>query len=514
VSRGRRIALGLAGASVAGVAILVGLGAVIAKRGDTLLAAVGREIGRRVEVEHMAVGVRGGLGVVLRGVRITDDPAFASTEPFLAADRFDLRVCLLPLLRGRLLVDRITIDAPVVNLLRDAAGHLNVESLGKRGEAADAGEASDAKSPGVVPPLQLLALRLRGGTVHYRELANGRSLLLDDIAVDAREPRFAGPVPISVRAHLATSDLRLENILSEGVLDLAGGQPGYRGTVTAGPGALGTLPFEKLSGDITANPPVVTLERGSVHLLGGTTDGRMRLASAGPDAGLTAHVEGAGIDLSQLPAPRDRPRAAGKLELRADVEGSPPDAAGFRESLHGDGRFAVADGRLRSIPLGRTLREALATLLGTAASERLRDRYPDLFEGDDLRFTKLSGSGRLAGGRIRSDDLALVAPSYEAHGAGTLDLDGNVDVALQVTASPALTDDLVGHSHARAVLVDTRGRLTVPLRIEGPLRHPRVTPDPAFVATVARGLLPSGTVGEAVGNALEQFLGGKHRSGR
>src|SRR4029077_10038333 len=148
---------------------------------------------------------------------------------------------------------------------------------------------------------------------------------------------------------------------------------------------------------------------------------------------------------------------------------------------------------LTGIPIGRTLRDALATVLGTAASERLRDRYPDLFEGDDLRFTKLSGSGRLAGGRVRSDDLALAAPSYEAHGVGTLGLDGNVDVTLRVAASSALTDDLVGHSRARGALVDARGQLTVPLRIEGPLRHPRVTPDPAFAASVARGLLPSGT---------------------
>jgi uncharacterized protein involved in outer membrane biogenesis len=512
VSRGRRIALGVAGVGVAGVAIVVGLGAVIATHGDALLAAVGRGIGRRVEAEHLSLGVRGGLGVALRGVRIADDPAFGSAEPFLVADRFDLRVRLLPLLRGRLVVDRITIDAPVVNLLRDAAGRLNVDSLGKRGEAADAPEAGDAK--GGAPPLQLLALRLRNGAVRYRELANGRTLLLDDIALDAREPHFAGPVPISVRAHLATSDLRLENILSEGVLDLAAGQPGYRGTVTAGPGALGTLPFEKLSGDVAANPPLVTLERGNVRLLGGTTDGRLRLASAGPDAGFTAHVEATGLDLSQLPASRDRPRAAGKLELHADLEGPPPGGPGFREGLHGNGRFAVADGRLTGIPLGRTLRDALATFLGTEASSRLRERYPDLFGGDDLRFTKLAGSGRLAGGRIRSDDLALAAPSYEAHGAGTLGFDGHLDVTLRLAASPALTDDLVGHSRARAVLVDERGQLTVPLRIEGPLRRPRVTPDPAFAATVARGLLPSGTVGDAVGSALEQLLGGKRRGGR
>ena len=195
-------------------------------------------------------------------------------------------------------------------------------SLGTRGEPTHAADASEAKSAG--PPLQLLALRLRNGTIRYREGAPGRTLVLEDIAVDAREPHFGGPVPVSVRARLATSDLHLENILSDGVLDLAGEQPAYRGTIAAGPGALGRLPFESLTGEIAASPPVVTLERATVHLLGGTTSGRVRLTSGGTDAGLTARIEASDLDLSQLPASGNRPRPAGKLGLQVDLEGPPP----------------------------------------------------------------------------------------------------------------------------------------------------------------------------------------------
>src|SRR5437867_3359855 len=233
--------------------LLGGLAMLIAGRGDTLLAAVGRGLGRRIEAERVTLGVLGGLAVVLRGVHIADDPAFATTAPFLVAERFDMRVELLPLLRRRLVVDRITIDAPIVNLIRDATGHLNVDSLGTRGEPTHAADASEAKSAG--PPLQLLALRLRNGTIRYREGSAGRTLVLDDIAVDAREPHFGGPVPVSLRARLATTDLHLENILSEGVLDLAGERPAYRGTIAVGPGVLGPLPFERLSGEIAASPP-------------------------------------------------------------------------------------------------------------------------------------------------------------------------------------------------------------------------------------------------------------------
>jgi hypothetical protein len=107
---------------------------------------------------------------------------------------------------------------------------------------------------------------------------------------------------------------------------------------------------------------------------------------------------------------------------------------------------------------------------------------------------------------MRSDDLVLAAPSYEAQGAGTLALAGEVDVGLRLAASPALTDDIMGRSRARPVLVDHRGRLTIPLRIHGPLQRPRVTPDPAFAATVARSLLSGSGLGEVAGSVLEQFL--------
>jgi hypothetical protein len=150
--------------------------------------------------------------------------------------------------------------------------------------------------------------------------------------------------------------------------------------------------------------------------------------------------------------------------------------------------------------------DVLAPFLRADEVTKLRTRYPDLFTGDDLRFTQLSGSGRLAGGEMRSDDLVLIAPSYEGRGAGALTLDGHVDVTLRLAASTALTDDILGHSRARPMLVDDRGRLTIPFRVHGPLQHPKVTPDPAFAATVARALLSGSGLGDVAGSVLEQLL--------
>jgi len=354
-------------------------------------------------------------------------------------------------------------------------------------------------------------LRLRHGTIRYHERASGRRVELGDVEADARQPRFEAPMPVAFRARLATAELRLDGIASEGVLDLAATPPSYRGSLTAGPGALGELAVERLEAQVRAAAPVVELESATAHLLVGTVSGKARLASEGPSAGFTARLDGRGLDLARLPAPPDRPRPAGTLLLSATMSGPPPGDAAFAQGLAGEGRFEVAEGRLAGVKLGRGLLDAVGPFLKPGIADRLRERYPDLFASDDLRFTRLSGSGRLARGRIRSEDLVIAAVSYEARGAGSLGLEGDIDALLRVSASPALTEDLLGDSRARPVLVDADGKLTIPLRVRGPVRRPHVSPDPSFAATAARGLLDGTGLEGLAGDVLERVLGGKRK---
>jgi len=294
------------------------------------------------------------------------------------------------------------------------------------------------------------------------------------------------------------------------VLDLAGAQPDYRGTVTAARGTLGSLPFTHARATVHASPPDLVLDAATVELLGGTATGDAHLTASA----LAAHLSGRRLDLASAPARRGVPHAAGALELDAALGGPAPGVEGFRNALAGSGGFRVADGRVAGVGVGAAVLDVLRPVIGSGTADRLRSRYPDLLGSDDLRFTKLSGTGRLAGGRVHSDDLVLAGQSYDAHAAGDLGLDGETDVTVRVLASPELTDDVLGRSRLRPVLVDDGGRLAIPLRVHGPLPHPRVTPEPAFVATITRGLLTESGLGEKASSLLERLLGGKRHHGR
>ena len=503
----RRLVAVAAVATVAATGAVAGLAHLASRQQGRLLRAAAHALGRELRAERVGLMFRGGLGVALEEVTVGDDPAFHATEPFLTAHRLGMRLSLLPLLRSRLVVDRVVVDEPVVRLVRDRAGRLNVSTLGGRGRKAKSSPDTPRRNG---PAFQLGALRLRHGTLRYTDRATGRGVELTDVAVDAREPRLGAPMPIAVRAQLASANLRLEDITSQGVLDLTGTRPAYQGTVTAARGALGSLPLTRLRATLRASPPDLALDSLAFELLGGSATGDARLTAST----LEAHLAGRGIDLARVRARPGAPHPAGALDLDAALAGPAPGTEDFETALTGSGTFRVAEGRVAGVGIGPAILEVLRPAMGSNAADRLRSRYPDLLGSEDLRFTQLSGTGRLSRGRVHSDDLMLAGASYDAHGAGDLGFDGDVDVAVRVVASPALTDDLLGRSRMRPVLVDERDRLAIPLHVRGQLHHPRVTPEPAFVAAVTRGLLARTGIEERASSLVERLLGGKRRRGR
>jgi hypothetical protein len=508
-------------ASVAvALVVVVGILAYLASRNsDRLLAVAGGELGRELRVDGIGFTVRGGAGVVLSGVQIADDPAFGA-EPFLTTERLELRLRLMPLLRRQLVVDRVLIASPVVNLVRDKSGKMNVDTLGKKPGTAPATPRKRAAAPPAgepphagPPPFQLALLRIDDATLRYHERSTGRTTELTGVGIDARQPRFGGPIPITLHARFATKDVRLDNIASDGVLELGEAQPRYHGSLTAGPGNLGEIAIRNLTAQVRAAPPVIDLESATVELLGGSARGNAHLASEGPNAGVNARMEARGLDLAKLPMKESGPRPQGTVDADGKLAGPPPGAPDFKAAVTGEGRFAVNDGRIVGVQLGKAVLDVLAPFLKAGKADRLRERYPDLF-GEELRFTKLSGSGRLAGGRIRTDDFIVAGTSYQGTGEGSLGLDGDIDAVVRLGLSRELGEDLIGDDRVRAALVDASGRMVIPLRVRGPVRRPRVTPDPAFATAAARGLLGGTGLEGLAGDLVDRLLGGKKKKKR
>ena len=260
-----------------GVVVAAGLGmvgAVLLARSDRLVAAAARAIGRPLTVERRTLSLRGGLGLALGDLRIGDDPAFNATEPFLTTRSLEMRVSLANLLRGRLVINRVVLEEPVVRIVRDAAGRLNVGSLG-RGPDRPGGEPADGGTRHGQPPFALRVVRLRHGTVRYTA-PPGRTAVLTELAVEVRDPRRGAPFPVGARGRLAAHGVRVDDLVADGTLTLAEEGASYRGKVQGGSGTVGPIVVSRMDADVAWTPPrgTVGFSTGEGRLLADVFGGR------------------------------------------------------------------------------------------------------------------------------------------------------------------------------------------------------------------------------------------------
>jgi hypothetical protein len=85
-------------------------------------------LGRQVEISSASLRLLPQPGFDLENFIVYDDPAF-SLEPVLRSDEVTASLRITSLLRGRLEISRLSLTEPSLNLVRNNAGHWNVEYL-------------------------------------------------------------------------------------------------------------------------------------------------------------------------------------------------------------------------------------------------------------------------------------------------------------------------------------------------------------------------------------------------
>lgn len=173
----------------------------------------------------------------------------ASETPFAALERSDARIRFAPLLAGNIEVDGFTLEGLRLYLARDENGQANwtrlAETLARHHNEAPATRTTasgpqQVTSAGDRPlAMNVANVEVIDGQVHYVDRAQGRSLMLDNLALeatgvntetpfpvsaafrfDATGPTGSGQVSLSTRAALdpAADEWALEGVALEGSL--------------------------------------------------------------------------------------------------------------------------------------------------------------------------------------------------------------------------------------------------------------------------------------------------------
>jgi hypothetical protein len=185
-------------------------------------------MGRPVYMSSVELRLLPRPGFVLHDLSVSEDPGFGA-EPILSARTVIASIRILSLWRGRLEIDRVSVDDASLNLVRSAEGRWNLDSLLMGARPALTGEDAAAS-----PPKGMLAAR---SSAHfpYLEATDSRvnlkngvekspfSLVSTDLSLWQDEPgawrvRLRGqPVRTDMEMSLAdTGEVRMEASLHSG----------------------------------------------------------------------------------------------------------------------------------------------------------------------------------------------------------------------------------------------------------------------------------------------------------
>ena len=148
----------------------------------------------------------------LRGVTVADDPAFSQT-PFVQAADVYARVALLPLLSHRVEIKQIALKQPVVHIIRNQRGILNVSSIGKKSSTGETVVPPPSAAPPTAGTAPLKGVPLTQAQPEARQNAGAgalgavsvSSLTVEDATIVYQD---AGAAPVTVSAvNLDVEDL-------------------------------------------------------------------------------------------------------------------------------------------------------------------------------------------------------------------------------------------------------------------------------------------------------------------
>ena len=130
-------------------------------------------LNRKIQLQDIRLTIWPRIGARVAGFTVLDDPAFGSS-PFASLASLDIGVKLAPLFSGTVEVEEITFRNPVITVIKNKSGVLNVSTIGRTGVAAPK-TPSRAPIPSTEGPLKILALlavdrvSIAGGTLTYRD---------------------------------------------------------------------------------------------------------------------------------------------------------------------------------------------------------------------------------------------------------------------------------------------------------------------------------------------------------
>ena len=161
---------------------------------DQYLPVIENVLQRKVEIPQVQLTLVPRLGLQITDTKVYDDPA-VSENSFITIEKIGVTVKWIPLLRGNIEIENVTLHHPVVTIIRTLEGSLNITTLGGKDVADD--HENTLKTPQGAP-LAVLAmfgvqqLTITQGTLQYedRVVEDPKTYRLEQLDVTTRSVKL------------------------------------------------------------------------------------------------------------------------------------------------------------------------------------------------------------------------------------------------------------------------------------------------------------------------------------
>ncbi|MEK6762904.1 MAG: AsmA family protein [Nitrospirota bacterium] len=456
-------------------------------------------LNRRVQLQDIRLTIWPRIGARVAGFTVLDDPAFGS-GPFASLASLEVGVKLMPLLSGQVEVEEIALRDPVITVIKNKNGVLNVSTIGRTGVAAPK-TPSRAPIPSTEGPLKILALlavdrvSITGGTLTYRDQSAAKAteyivqdmeILLQGVRLGQTPTLHVGmlvqPLNLPVKLNGTFGPLKESTDIDAINLQLALGKTDF--TIT------GKIVGRNASLNVntpvinTANLPValpllqpidiknlqiaatiqgqdVLFQRLSFQLFDGqvAAEGRVMSGSETPPFTGKMTIQGMQLDPALKALATTQVSISGTAGANLSMQGRGISIPDLTQSLEGAGHVAVKDGKIEGVNL---LQEAVSILNVAGIS---------LDHAKATAFSTIETDLAVKEGTVHVQRLLMDSHDFQATGGGTIGFDQKLNLAVNLILSQDLSQK-IAHSSPAAKLAMKGDRLSLPLTITGTAQAP------------------------------------------
>jgi uncharacterized protein involved in outer membrane biogenesis len=297
---------------------------------------------------------------------------------------------------------------------------------------------------------------------------------------------------------LAGAASRLKQVTISGDLQVQNGLPMLRGSIASADGSLQQIAYRNLRAEVAWSATGISFKNLSLQALNGTLRSDGYWVSGGDQSQrleVMPQLESVQVrPLLMQRFPQIGDRIDGLLDLRGRFDAIIREGATLPEALKGTAEALIHRGTIKDFNLiAQLFRKGGGSATGSKIAVRLPASLTESLNRSDTPFDAVKANFTLDQQLIRTDNLLLSTPDYEIMAAGWIAFDRTTRWNGLLILSPQITQEFVRENKMIRYLLDRRGRMAVPFKVEGTFPTLRARPDNrALAQAVRRGSLPRG----------------------